>query len=355
MERVIGREGGGRTSGHGAWRTGVSLATRLLCAGFLFTIGAAVSAEGGLSAYYSAQNVRRLASLYGFATPEVRDRMLTLRGAATTVVLEQDTRKLYFNGVLVWLHGGVNRVGNQWLLQEADIPVVLDPLLRPDRAVRGGDSRIVVLDPGHGGKDSGTVGRQASEKMIALDIARRVAERLRESQVTVCLTRTADSTVSLDDRCGDSARWNADAFVSIHCNSAADASVSGVETFVMTAAGCAGTASRRADARVYSGNRNDPANMVLGYYLQKGVLVCARGADRGIKRARFEVLRDSRCPAALVECGFLSNRREESMLMDPRYRESVAEGISRGLLTFLARIRNARPVVVASAAPPPQP
>jgi N-acetylmuramoyl-L-alanine amidase len=83
------------------------------------------------------------------------------------------------------------------------------------------------------------------------------------------------------------------------------------------------------------GNGDDAANTLLAYFIHKGVLAQTAAADRGVKRAGFQVLREAPCPAVLVECGFISNRREEEKLMQSLYRDSLAEGIAQGILTYV--------------------
>ena len=100
---------------------------------------------------------------------------------------------------------------------------------------------------------------------------------------------------------------------------------------------------------MYAGNRNDAANTVLGYYVHKGLMLNANSADRGIKRARFQVLRDAPCPAVLIECGFLSNDRQEAKLLDPSYADKIAEGLTRGILIYLERVRRAHSILDRAA------
>lgn len=290
-----------------------------------------------------SRDLRKIAAAYGLAPPSASGNAVVLSSSFTKMVFEEDARKMSFNGVLIWMNGAVSKSENRWLLMDQDLRNVVHPLLRPDSAVAGEGTRLVVLDPGHGGKDQGAAGRSGTlEKKVVLDVAKRVARKLQDSQIAVKMTRTTDTYLSLAERCEKSGSWGADLFLSIHANSANDSSVSGVESYVMTSQGCAGTNTRRSDPRRYKGNTHDPANMLLGYYVQKGLLSCTGGQDRGVKRARFEVLRDINCTAALVECGFMSNAREESKLNDPRYRDALANGIARGILTYLSRARSAK-------------
>jgi N-acetylmuramoyl-L-alanine amidase len=219
----------------------------------------------------------------------------------------------------------------------------------------------VLLDPGHGGDDAGAPGPgRVTEKKLNLDIAKRVRDRLADTGLRVLMTRDRDRTADLADRQRRAAQWNADLFVSIHLNSSADRNVHGTETYVVPAAGFPSTAqadaARKSEAAGVPGNQFNAANLVLAYYLQKGLLTCTQSEDRGIKRARFYVIRNAPCPAALVECGFLSHREEGARLLNDAYRDRVAEGIARGIMTYVSRAREAavlnRQVTAAETAAP---
>jgi len=132
--------------------------------------------------------------------------------------------------------------------------------------------------------------------------------------------------------------------VSIHLNASRDHAISGIETYIVPAPGYPTTAEAEqhqwfSRTRSCPSNRFDGANSVLAQYLQKGVLAHTGALDRGIRRARFYVIRNSSCPASLVECGFLTNSREMAKLSDASYRDRIAEGIARGILTYLSRVR----------------
>lgn len=290
------------------------------------------------------RDIMKLASFYGFDSPAISGDTVRLKSRYTDLVFHNDSRKLHFNGLLIWMHNGLTRSRDTWILEQADVERVVDPLLRADRALASEGSEIVVLDPGHGGSDTGALSsqRNAQEKVITLDLARRIQKRLERFKVKVRMTRSDDKYVSLSRRASLARSMKADVFVSIHLNKAGSPTASGVETFVMTSARCQSTSGSRADDKAYRGNKHDAANLILGYYVHKGLLSYAPGVDRGIKRARFNVLKDLDCPAALVECGFLSNIAEEKKIMTSKHRDDVAAGISAGILTYLSRARNAR-------------
>ena len=254
-------------------------------------------------------------------------------------------RCMQFNGLRMYLNGPASRE-SRWSVAEIDARTVLKPLLGTSPRYTGHRPITVVLDPGHGGEDPGAVGRRGiHEKEVVLDIARRVHRQLRGCGAEVRLTRERDTAISLSARTSQAKTWGADLYVSIHLNSAANKSASGVETFVLPAPGFPSTSKGTNHAHAHPGNRYDPASIRLAYYVQKGLLLGTHAADRGIRRARYQVLRDAPCPAILVECGFVSNAADAGKLVRQDYRETVARGLANGILTFIVR-------AMETAAPP---
>ncbi len=253
----------------------------------------------------------------------------------STMIFETNSRKLLFNGILVWMNGSLLLDRGVWTIEAEDVAKVIDPLLRAEKALGRVGFSTVVLDPGHGGDDTGAIGRRrVYEKKVVLDIAQRVREKLRGSGVNVRLTRDSDTGMSLAARPAKAKEWKADLFVSIHVNAAHDSRANGIETYIMPCAGYSST-SGNVNKNSFSGNRHDCANLLLAYYVQKEILASTGLADRGIRRARFDVLRDAPCPAILVECGFVSNKTEEELMLTRAYRDSVAAGIAAGILQYI--------------------
>ena len=192
----------------------------------------------------------------------------------------------------------------------------------------------VTIDPGHGGRDQGAATRRLREKIATLLISRRVGEILRGCGYRVHLTRGSDYYVPLGERCRLQRAAKSDLFVSIHVNAAANRSLQGIETYALTPAGAASTSGGKPSQTSFSGNRSDANNILLAYLIQRSLLRRSGAADRGVKRARFAVLRDINAPGVLVEVGFLSNPREEQLLLDPAYREKLARGIAEGIIVY---------------------
>src|ERR1700688_2203072 len=168
----------------------------------------------------------------------------------------------------------------------------------------------VVVDAGHGGKDSGAYRRSGPpEKIVTLDVAQRLNRKLRESQLKTVMTRSSDVFIPLDERVAiENAQKNC-IFVSIHFNDSRRRGVHGFETYY------------------HSPYASDLANRI-----QAKLMTIPNSANRGVNTANFRVLRLAAYPAVLVECGFLSNRREGGEARDFEYRELLADRIAEAIV-----------------------
>jgi N-acetylmuramoyl-L-alanine amidase len=191
------------------------------------------------------------------------------------------------------------------------------PYRIPSRSPRIPSGRVVVMiDPGHGGKDSGAVGIGGlQEKNIILPISQKLAQILQQNGVQVILTRKSDYFVSLQGRVDLAERANADVFVSIHTNSAGlqRPDVSGLETYYYD------------------------SGLGLARIVHNSILRSVNVRDRGVRRARFYVLRKSSMPSILVEAGYMTGREDIAKLRNPQYQNQMAEAIARGVLEYLKR------------------
>jgi len=170
--------------------------------------------------------------------------------------------------------------------------------------------KTVVVDAGHGGKDSGAYRRYGPpEKIVALDVAQRLNHRLRESKLKTVMTRDSDVFIPLNDRVAiENAQKNA-IFVSIHFNDSRSRGVHGFETYY------------------HSGASFDLANGI-----QEKLMTIPNSKNGGVHTANFRVLRLATCPAVLVECGYLSNRSEGNQARDSEYRELLADRIAEAIV-----------------------
>ena len=174
-----------------------------------------------------------------------------------------------------------------------------------------GAKTVVVLDPGHGGKDNGARWYGISEKTLNLDVAKRVESLLKKKGITVVMTRRTDTFVSLDYRAKIANRHAGAVFVSIHFNAHSNRSIKGIETFYISSKG-----------------RN------LAQSIQKRLANRINTNDRGSKKHHFAVLTKTRGVAALVECGFISNHWENRRCATTWFRDILAQEIASGIAAY---------------------
>ena len=174
--------------------------------------------------------------------------------------------------------------------------------------------RTVVIDPGHGGHDIGGQWGRVYEKHLALDTAARLQNHLRQRGFNTVLTRRSDYFISLAQRVSIANRYKNAVFVSLHYNYTGKQSISGIETFY-----------------------NTPQSRSLASCVHRNIMSRTRVADRGVKTARFYVIRNTRIPSILVEGGFVSCSNERNRLKSGWYREAVAQGIAEGIQQFRNR------------------
>lgn len=255
----------------------------------------------------------------------------TLRNSKNTMSFDFEKKSATINGTKVILLFPVAENSGAPLISQKDFTLVLEPILK-DRTLRKQNVKTIILDPGHGGEDNGTKGLYSKEKDIVLVISRKVASILTANGYKVVMTRNSDKTVSLSSRPVVIDRYDGDIFVSIHCNSAKK-TVSGYETFVLAPRGTASTYSKKIVNTYEKGHRYDKNNERLGFEINKA-LGKTRREDRGVKHARFSVLKNATKPSALVEVGFLSNRAEEILLSSSAYQDKIATAIATGIIFY---------------------
>jgi N-acetylmuramoyl-L-alanine amidase len=267
---------------------------------------------------------------------------VVLQNKYNKVEVETNSRRAYINGVMIWLHEPCRKHGNEWTIREVDFKKSIDPILRTYAYAPKRMPRLVVLDPGHGGHEPGSISpNKIYEKNVTLDIANRVRKLLEAKGIHVRMTRTGDTYPTLETRTTMAYKLGADLFVSIHANAAGSASANGVETFITAAAGydSSNYYGQAGDKQSQRNNTYDPLNAVLGFSIHSNVVKMSKRSDRGLRRARYSVIKKATCPSALVECGFLTNPDEESLLNSSSYRETVARGIANGVIGYFTMLK----------------
>lgn len=276
-------------------------------------------------------------------------RILRLSKGDTQIVLKHNSSVAEFNGVNVALVWPAVLETNKAFLSPIDVKSTLNPLFFPPRGPLR--VRTVALDPGHGGKDKGFVNRSTYEKDATLLLARDVRDLLLKAGLKVVFTRDSDRMVELEDRVETARARRADLFVSLHFNAGADSAsdAKGVEVYCVTPPGAPSTNSRgQGGGGPTMGNAFNNRSVNLAWQLQK-TLIGLGLEDRGVRRARFEVLRDAFMPAVLIEGGFLSNPDERKKILDPAFRKKMATAIANGIVAYKSKVE------IAAPAPPSTP
>lgn len=215
----------------------------------------------------------------------------------------------------------------------------------PAPAFAGGPlaGETIVVDPGHGGVDSGATAFGRQEKYVTLPIGLDLSALLRGAGARVVLTRSSDQYVSLAERVAIANAAGGDAFVSIHANALSDPSYSGVTTFYGASSG------------FVTGVRRTPGLVAASHTLANDVQAATQArtgeVDRGVQPADYYVLGNSHMPTVLVETGFITNPAEGQRLTSPAYQEALAAGIAGGLARFAADPNQSAPSPTASSGP----
>jgi N-acetylmuramoyl-L-alanine amidase len=262
------------------------------------------------------------------------------------------SREAIINGARSWLCFPVIEQNGKSLVSRTDVAKTIEPLLRPHRVPDVGKVQTVVLDPGHGGHDKGQMSRYGAEKDFALDVARKLRPLLQAKGLRVIMTRESDYFVPLEVRAQIANSARNSIFVSIHFNgSGDDLNATGFEIFSFTPRGAPSTSDSAISSRAYNmqpGSTVDAQSTALSACIYHSLLGHIPEYDRGIKRARFAVLRLTKVPAVLVEGGFLTERGESKLISDKDWRAKLAGAISVGIENYLALgVRKQPPLLVA--------
>lgn len=186
---------------------------------------------------------------------------------------------------------------------------------------------VIVIDPGHGGSDSGTVSvNGCAEKTVVLSVAKELKIILQKAGLQVALTRDKDNFVKLDDRTSFANKYNCALFISLHANSAPSKEAQGIETFYFE-----GSLLKQKNSS------RDDASKSLAFNVQQALLDGVKGVkDRKVKKAVSQILLGTHHPSILVELGFLSNAAEAKKLSNYQYQQRLAEGVASGIQKYLS-------------------
>ena len=277
-------------------------------------------------------NMADVAEFYGMKYFASGDSIMFL-SKYSTITFTVNSRVMVLNNVQIYLSRPITVMGGINYMGKSDFQLILEPVLRPKTVIPKSNLTTIIVDAGHGGKDVGAMNGKDYEKNINLQVAQRVANKLRSKGFKVFMTRASDSNVSLEQRTQFATTLKADLFVSIHCNSASD-TITGLETYIATPAGDPPVGDNVPSKGKCPANEYDLQNAYLAYYVQRAILQHTKCEDRGVRRKRFYVIRNTTCPSMLIEIGFISNNAELNSLKQAVRQEQIADGIAESLIRF---------------------
>lgn len=286
--------------------------------------------------YVSFSNV---AKFYQFPEYTRVSHAISLRGKRGRIRAQGGTSDLYINGVRFFTDFPIIASGNDELISAVDVNKIIQPILRAHEIKSAQKIETVVLDPGHGGHDSGATNRWGAEKSFALDVARHCRQQLLQAGYKVEMTRNGDTFIPLEERVIFANRFPKSLFVSIHFNMSGSAE--GLETYALAPAGVVSNAVNEAaisDTRWCPGNAQDEQNIALAAAVHAMSLSQMGMFDRGVKHSRFHVLRNIKIPGVLIECGFLSNIAEGQRIATPLFRQQIGYAIAQGIQRYDAAV-----------------
>lgn len=280
---------------------------------------------------------------YGLKGPGEIDpqRSFDLTGSVGSMNLSVDSREMRWRGTRYWLSHPVRQVSGITLIPRVDLVKTFDPLLRPNAEIPKLPVQGVVVDPGHGGGDQGTrAARGLNEKDANFDVSKRLIRLLDKAGIPWVLTRNKDIYVDHAERSKKASDRPGYIFVSIHFNEDSDRDTTGWETYCLSPQYAPSTSSGGTlvgdEDEIWPGNQFDHHNFLLTQAIHRAAVLAKSNApsDRGLKRARFKVLRLARSPSVLVEGGFMSNPREAALMKTESYRQQVAQWIFEGIQSY---------------------
>jgi N-acetylmuramoyl-L-alanine amidase len=300
--------------------------------------------------YLSVDNISKFYGLTAKIMPA--GEKMQLETVRSPLEFVQGSREVMINGARGWLCFPVIEHEGKFLVTRTDLAKTIEPLLRPQRVSNAGKVQTVVIDPGHGGHDKGALSRYGSEKDFALDVARTLRTLLQAKGLRVIMTREGDYFVPLEVRAQIANAARNSIFVSIHFNATdRDPNATGFEIFSFTPRGAPSTSENSvapSSLSMQAGTEVDAQSVALSACIYHSMIGHIPEFDRGIKRARFAVLRLTRVPAVLVEGGFLTERGESQLIAKKDWRAKLAQAIGAGVENYVALgVKKRPPMLVA--------
>lgn len=283
-----------------------------------------------------------LAEAYGMTPMPDREepREIGFQGEEHSLIVKIDSRQAILDGARHWLSFDAKRGDDgEVRVSLTDVQSTVVPAFEPGSVKEIRSVKTVVFDPGHGGHDRGARSAFGTEKDYALDIVGRARRILEGRDIKVVQTRLSDFFVGLSQRPSMTKNYEDPVFVSIHLNAASwNPLAGGLEIYALPPSGAPSTGKpgdSRRDSRAQPGDPHTPASFLMANTIYHTLLGKMDGFDRGVKRARFSVLRHAKVPSVLIEGGFLTNPEEAKRINSPAWRDQFAEAIADGIEAYM--------------------
>lgn len=270
--------------------------------------------------------MKDVAAFYGM-NYSASGKYVSFKSKYSNISFTVNSKLMYLNGVQIYMSRPVILLKGNYLMGKSDMMKLLEPILRPQTIKKAKKVKNILIDPGHGGTDVGTLSGNDFEKDINLQVALRLANKLKAKGFNVFMTRNKDNRIELEQRVAFSNKIAADLFVSIHCNATADKNVNGLETYITPPVGDAPVDKPDIFNRKCAASAFDEPSAYLAYYTQRSILQKTGCNDRGLRRKSLHVIRNANCPSMLIEMGFFSNKAELANLKNAQKQEQYAEAI----------------------------
>ncbi len=281
--------------------------------------------------YVSDENV---AKFYGFDRFAKQDADRIFKHPSLIMTWKVGSESIYVNNIKFNLSFPVIENGGMAMISTVDLAKLVDPVVRPSYIRKPIVFNTVVIDAGHGAHDTGAKGPFGREKDYALDMALRLEKELQARGFKTKLTRRDDIFLTLGQRVEIANREKDAIFISMHFNSSGAQNANGIETYALAPQGTSSTDGSSPWNSLLTGNVRDAENIALATAVHAHVISELKPVDRGIKRARFNVLRGINKPAILFEGGFVTNPAEAKLINDPEHRQRIAVAVADAVVRF---------------------
>jgi N-acetylmuramoyl-L-alanine amidase len=286
--------------------------------------------------YLTLQNIAQFYDLP--AQPNAASHETVYADSHSSLALGADPRAVEINGVKQYLSFPFVHQDGQLLISRFDLAKTIEPCLRPTMIADLPPFHTVVLDAGHGGADVGAASMFGIEKEYTLDLILDIRATLEARGFKVVTTRDSDVFVPLEERAAQANAVPDSIFVSVHFNSSpTGGAANGFEVFAMSPQGAASTGDNAVSLTQFErlpGNDEDNASLALATCVHYSLLGHLPEVDRGVKRARFAVLKLTHAPSILVEGGFLTNPGDSRQIADAGWRQKLALAIAQGVQSY---------------------